>query len=652
MTTATSRPGLHPERKPDREDENNRYYDGVSFASDTPIPWILGRLKLGKCDLSRMRTAGVPVLRAHDGDKVAGQVTKTEKAGGVWRSDWRLPKRDFNKDTFDQMDTGILRGISVGGSLDFATLELLEDDDDPDGMVFGCDWGLLEESLTPIPADVSSGVDRAAAWLARDGAIFDTLITPDGITTADTPALRRHIDNAITAHRRNLELKREETMTTKEFDIPKEILERAVAEGLEKNEQVQALSAEVIALRAELDKEAKTNMDYRAKLDSLQYQPNGAVSQVGNWNPMEDRVLDLGKIMRLTNTADIGLPPLDLTNATYEESVIERAELKTPGRDVVARIPWEALKEHGAQIQAKKQMQLQRTNLTQGAGAIPENVTVLGNAGMILNNWSPILARMDVRFGLSGQVKAPWATTQATAAAGADGADITVTNFVLNDNPVLPVSIATAFEITSSMRAVDDGTFSGIAVTAIRQIIMDEFTGQVLVGGGANEITGIWGTTNVTNIDYGAGNANFDRNDILNLYDTVRLSKSDGGMFTAVLSNGLWKLAERTPRGLAGMVANGLTDIEMYLLEAMPGSPHEGMMEREMAYHYHDLSPTSITNAGLFFAADRVFVPVFGDSLALEYVPTLARKDTYKLVIEANMIMHRPAENAARIKQT
>ena len=39
-------------------------------------------------------------------------------------------------------------------------------------------------------------------------------------------------------------------------------------------------------------------------------------------------------------------------------------------------------------------------------------IDVLGNGGYGFRRWSPILARMDVRFGVVGAQKAPWLTTQ------------------------------------------------------------------------------------------------------------------------------------------------------------------------------------------------------------------------------------------------
>ena len=120
MTTSKSGPA----RRPDEETDSERIYLNVAFATDDYIPWVVGSLRLGKADLSRMRSSGVPVLRSHQPDSLVGAVTRVDKAGGVWRSSWRLPRISANRDTFDQMDAGILRGISVGGNLDWESLAI------------------------------------------------------------------------------------------------------------------------------------------------------------------------------------------------------------------------------------------------------------------------------------------------------------------------------------------------------------------------------------------------------------------------------------------------------------------------------------------------------------------------------------------------
>ena len=646
MTTATSPQNLHPRRGPDREDDDNRYYDQVAFASTNYVPWIIGRLRLGKADLGRMRSSGVPILRAHDGNQVVGRVMRISKADDLWHANWLLPKIGANIITFQQMDAGILRGISVGGSLLMNTMVVDNPDEtDWDDLLLTCDWVLIEQSLTSIPADVSSGLDRSlVAVLERDSAIFDTIISPEGVLTKDTPALRDHIGNLLREHNQTISLRREETMTTQA--ISQEVIEKAIADQLARSETLQSLTqvpGKLDQLTAEVTAENERNMEYRNKLDRLQFQPGGQVLQLSNWNAANDPLLDLGKIIRLYADRDAGFPKLDRSTTSLEESFTERNELATPGPQTVARIPWTAFEER------EKQRQLQRATLTDGAGARPLDITVLGNGGLLLSTYAPILSRMMVRAGVVGGQKSPWASAQVTAAAGTEGSDITISTLTLTDTEYLPKSIAAAYELSSSLQAADDGTFSMLIELAIREVVSEQLVTQVLGGGGGNEIQGIWGTTGVPNLDYGAGAGDFDRQDVLDWFDNVRLAKSDGGMYTAVMGDGLWKLMEKTPRGTDGTSSAGYTEISQYLLET--GAPHMGMVEGEQAYHYTDLSPTSVNDPGLFFKADRCLLWLFGDSLFLEYVPQPSRKTIWKLVAEANFIINRPAQNAARIKQ-
>ena len=326
MTTATSPQNLHPRRAPDREDDDNRFYDGVAFASDSYVTWVVGRLRLGKADLSRMRSSGCPVLRSHQPDNVVGRVMKVEKRDGTWRSNWQLPKKPFNRDTFDQMDTGSLRGISVGGHLLMDTLVIDNPDEtDWDDLLLTCDWVLVEESLTSVPADTTSGIDRLlAAVLERDGAIFDTIISPEGIFTKETTALRSHIGNLLREHNETVAtLRREEGQQTMTMQtIPPDVLAKAVSEEIARSEALKSLSeipAKLDQLTAEVNAETAANMEYRAKLDFLQF-GGSPVLQLSNWNPANDPLLDMGKLIRLYADRDAGFPKLDRSTTSLEES--------------------------------------------------------------------------------------------------------------------------------------------------------------------------------------------------------------------------------------------------------------------------------------------------------------------------------------------
>ena len=64
-------------------------------------------------------------------DSPVGRVTSVRKneREGLWKSDWELPKIAANATTFEQLDVGLLRGISVGGSLDMASITVDNEDD-------------------------------------------------------------------------------------------------------------------------------------------------------------------------------------------------------------------------------------------------------------------------------------------------------------------------------------------------------------------------------------------------------------------------------------------------------------------------------------------------------------------------------------------
>ena len=321
------------------------------------------------------------------------------------------------------------------------------------------------------------------------------------------------------------------------------------------------LPAEVARLAESIEIDSKANMEYRAKLDKMQFQPNGQVLQLSNWNPALHDPLNIGRILRLTADRELGLPPLDRNTSTMEESFLERQELAAPDRSTAARVPFEAIMERS------RQKAIQRSAMADAAGARPLQVNVLGNAGLLFNDFAPILSAMDVRMGLRGSQKVPFFTAQGSAAGGAERADIPITTYTMNNLDLLPVSIASAFDLSSSLQAADEGTFEALVDFAIFAVCNDEMVAQVLDGGGgtANEIAGLWGRVSTATPDnaheYGAAATDFDRENILTTKNVVDLAKSDGGPGSWILGTGLYQLAENTLRGGASS--------ERYLLEDM-----------------------------------------------------------------------------------
>ena len=550
----------------------------------------------------------------------------------------------LTRDARERIAADLMRDISVGARLNWDSITLDNEDDmdsweSIDEAKFTAhEWMAVESSLTPIPADSEAGLDRED--------VLDLLREDDELVIfgAGQAIMSRR---AADTHRPRLESLietrnpgRGKTMVTQQLPAD-EVIERLVTNHLQNNGTLQRLTEipdKVDKLSETLDYERGEIMKLGQKLNTIQFQPGGRVLQLENWQPGE-RMLDLGKVLRLTAAEDvIGYKARVMEDSTLEESVIERAELGNPGRNVVGRIPWLALQEEANQRRAMLQRD---TDMADAAGARPLDIHVIGDAGLLLSQWAPILGRLDVRMGVVGGQKLPWLTSQPTAPAIAEGGTISATTLTVDNNEILPKTIAGAFQLTSALRDVDNNVFDSIARYAIFEVLQDSVLSQVLVGGGSNEIAGLWGTAGVQNVNYGSAATDFDRADALDFLDNVRLAKTDGGVYTGVLSTALWKLAEG--------VLRGGTASDTYLLEI--DRMGMGRMEGEAMFHYADLSPAGVNDPGLFFKGDRVVVWLYGNSLGLEYVPSQDANEYYKLVASVNMRVQRPAENVSRIKR-
>lgn len=636
MTTAVSRPSAHP-RKPDKEDDNRLIFENRVFATQRYIPWFIGQLRLGdRPDFSRVERNQARVLTNHSGAHPIGRVTRAwhDRGGQVFRSNFEIPKIPATENARQLIEADLMRDISVGAKLNWDAITLDNADEDwesiDDARWTAHEWEFVEESMTPIPADGDAGLDRVD---------FADLLREDPEVVVFGAGQAAMHERTMAKHRPRLERliaeRKERTMTTQQLPS-NEALERAIADALAKRED--DLSAKIDRLITDTETDRKANMEYRAKLDSLQFRPQGSVLSLDNWTT-RDNTLDLGRILRLTADKELGFPQLDRGASTLEESFLERvgSDLAAPDRSTMARVPFEAVMER------ERQRMIQRSTMTDAAGVRPVQINVLGNAGLLFNAYAPILAAMDMKMGLRGAQRVPYFTAQGSAAGGAEGADIPITTWTMHNADILPVSIGSAFDLTSSLTAVDDMTFEALVDFAIMTTCNDELCKQVLdgAGSGSNEIAGLWGRISAANpdnmVEYGAAQTDFARSDVLSLKNIVDLSKTDGGPGQFILSTTLYTLAEDTLRGGASS--------ERYLLE-------DGMMEGRRVHHYKDFAPTGITDAGMFAKLDRVCVMIWGDSFQLQEIPVRARKNEYKMVVEANIGIVQEDYNLAGIRQT
>ena len=144
----------------------------IVMASETPVRrntwggWYYEVLDLGTLNHQRLQN-GLPVLVNHDANQRAGVVTAFRIDSSKLRGDIRFSTTPFAREVQQEVDDETLKGCSIGYIVnEYARSEDLDPEDDEDEDYLGtfrtADWEVYEVSLTPIEADVASGVGRSA----------------------------------------------------------------------------------------------------------------------------------------------------------------------------------------------------------------------------------------------------------------------------------------------------------------------------------------------------------------------------------------------------------------------------------------------------------------------------------------------------------
>lgn len=157
-------------RASDAEDAPKTY--PIAMASDTPVRrsgwygWYYEQLDFSTLRTQRM-TNGLPMLVNHDPNQRAGIIPDAKVVDGVMRGNGRFGTTDFARGIQQEVDDGTLSGASIGYIVDaYERTEDFDSKDDEDEEYLGtfrtAGWEVYELSLTPIEADVASGVGRSA----------------------------------------------------------------------------------------------------------------------------------------------------------------------------------------------------------------------------------------------------------------------------------------------------------------------------------------------------------------------------------------------------------------------------------------------------------------------------------------------------------
>lgn len=194
----------------------------LAFASDAPIQHWFGTVILDHSTkavmLDRLLSNG-PLLENHDTDRQIGAVRGASTDGHVSRATVQFSKRQSAQDTFQDVQDGICRSVSVG----FMIHELvLEESNDNEDIYRATKWEPFEISLVPVPADTSVGVGRSLDTEPEPGAATAAPSAP--LPAAQPPATEsgdtRRANSTITEKRNAMD---EENVTTPELTRAQEI---------------------------------------------------------------------------------------------------------------------------------------------------------------------------------------------------------------------------------------------------------------------------------------------------------------------------------------------------------------------------------------------------------------------------------------------
>lgn len=147
----------------------------ITFSSETPVKrsgwwgWyyeVLGH-NTGEVRTERLEN-GLTVLDGHDPMLRAGKLVNAKIADQRGAGEIQFGSTQFAQDRHQEVDDGILNGISVGYQVhSYQRVADVDPDDDEDedylGTYRAVDWEPYEVSLTPIEADAACGVGRSIA---------------------------------------------------------------------------------------------------------------------------------------------------------------------------------------------------------------------------------------------------------------------------------------------------------------------------------------------------------------------------------------------------------------------------------------------------------------------------------------------------------
>lgn len=429
------------------------------FSSEAPAQRYFGTEVLshepGHCDLSRLNNAA-PLLFNHNPDKQIGVVEKGwidyEKRRGYCRV--RFSSNPFAQEVMRDVKEGILRGVSVGYSID-----KMEENDG----TFRCHWKPFEVSMAVIPMDDSIGVDRQFAIETAAAAASPS--TPEPVvqmdqTTADIEVIR---SEAVEAERTRIS---SISALGQKFEC-NDLASELISGGHSLNEAREVILNKITS-RSTVQ---ETNIEVKA--------PEIGLTQ------KEVRAFSFKKAINfLANPGDRALAE----SAAFEREVSEAAA-KTTGKSVAGiLVPDEVLGRRDLTV----------GTATAGGNLVAEEL-MAGSYIELLRKKSAIMrAGISQMTGLQGNVAIPRATQASTAYWVGEGADVTESNLAFDQVSMSPKTLGGFVDYSRRLMLQSSIDVEGeIRKDLALQIALELDRAAIYGLGSSNQPLGIKDTTGV-----------------------------------------------------------------------------------------------------------------------------------------------------------
>ena len=361
--------------------------------------------------------------------------------------------------------------------------------------------------------------------------------------------------------------------------------------------------------------------------------------------------------------------------ASRELEWMERSDYLPADASAIATVPFEFLSRYVPmrnERNAERQRALRATPPEQTRAAITTGATVGGGAvGVSLDvsnslAWlydrAPILEYLNVIPGVTGEWQTFYGSNTAANKPGPDpveeGGAVAESSPQLVRLRRLPVTIADRFPISSAMLAAATVNIEGIALMGAENLVREHLVREVLSGPGVgaafadvtNAITTGITHSGISGTNYGAADANFDRDDIVGIEQSLRAQNPVGDMLIWIVSTGLEALA-RTKR-------IGGTESVRFVAERDSGSLFMGIMNPNpggMGIPYVSsthFGENGVTNPGILMYGSASCVPIWGGGIdVIMFNDPNNAADMYGFRLHANHAFVNP-HNGYRIRQT